>query len=40
MDQIRKDPRMRDLWAEEHALRGLRNQVADLNVLQRGMQRK
>lgn len=40
MSRMRGDPRMRDLWAEEQTLRNLRNQTADLNVLERGAQHK
>lgn len=40
MARIRNDPRMPDLWAEEQALRRLRNETADLNLLNRGLPRK
>ena len=36
MSRIKNDPRMADLWAEERKLRHLREQVADLNVLEGG----
>ena len=35
MDKMRKSDEMRQLWKEEQALKDLRKEVADLNLLKR-----